>query len=155
VALLALLSDTGSVRLNRRGAFLRAHVDDAEAVAAAFAHVEDRQRVEQSRIEMLRGYAETRRCRRQVLLGYFGQELEDPCGNCDTCAEGSAMRAPEEDPGTESGYRVDDRVRHREWGDGTVMDVEDDRMTVFFESAGYRVLALELVEDEGLVEHVG
>ncbi|MDN3311367.1 RecQ family ATP-dependent DNA helicase [Microbacterium oryzae] len=156
VALLALLSDTGSVRLNRRGASIRAHVDDAEAVAAASAHVEDRQRVEQSRIEMLRGYAETRRCRRQVLLGYFGQELADPCGNCDTCLEGHAAETQDaEAPGQESAYRVDDRVRHREWGEGTVMDVEDDRMTVFFESAGYRVLALELVEDEGLVEHVG
>jgi ATP-dependent DNA helicase RecQ len=25
------------------------------------------------------------RCRRQVLLAYFGDTLEEPCGNCDTC----------------------------------------------------------------------
>ena len=32
----------------------------------------------------LLGYAETTRCRRQVLLEYFGDSGE-PCGNCDTC----------------------------------------------------------------------
>nr|MBC8379712.1 HRDC domain-containing protein [Planctomycetota bacterium] len=26
-------------------------------------------------------------CRRQALLGYFGDLLEQPCGNCDTCLE--------------------------------------------------------------------
>ena len=26
-------------------------------------------------------------CRRQTLLGYFGDLLEQPCGNCDTCLE--------------------------------------------------------------------
>jgi ATP-dependent DNA helicase RecQ len=26
-------------------------------------------------------------CRRQALLGYFGDRLEQPCGNCDTCLE--------------------------------------------------------------------
>lgn len=30
------------------------------------------------------GFCETVRCRRQVLLGYFGDECQ-PCGNCDTC----------------------------------------------------------------------
>jgi ATP-dependent DNA helicase RecQ len=34
------------------------------------------------------GYCETTKCRRQVLLGYFGEELPAPCGNCDTCREG-------------------------------------------------------------------
>ncbi|MBI3930310.1 MAG: DNA helicase RecQ, partial [Armatimonadetes bacterium] len=42
-------------------------------------------RVEQSKLQALLGFCETVRCRRQVLLGYFGQALEAPCGNCDTC----------------------------------------------------------------------
>jgi ATP-dependent DNA helicase RecQ len=33
------------------------------------------------------GYCETARCRRQVLLTYFGEALPEPCGNCDTCLE--------------------------------------------------------------------
>ncbi|MBA8989015.1 hypothetical protein FHW23_000247 [Curtobacterium pusillum] len=34
------------------------------------------------------------------------------------------------------------------------MSTEDDRVTVFFESAGYRTLALADVEDRGLLERV-
>ncbi|MGX9347132.1 RecQ family ATP-dependent DNA helicase [Microbacterium sp. KNMS] len=157
-ALLTLLSDTGAVRLDRRGAALMRGVDDDSAVDAALAHVEDRERIDRSRIEMLRSYAEARRCRRQVLLGYFGQELADACGNCDVCAE---ERGEGPDPtdvavsdAPDAAFRADDRVRHREWGEGTVMEVEEDRMTVFFETAGYRVLALELVDEGGLLDRV-
>jgi ATP-dependent DNA helicase RecQ len=46
----------------------------------------ERQRhVERHKLEALLGYCETTRCRRQVLLGYFGEALDRPCGNCDTC----------------------------------------------------------------------
>ena len=31
------------------------------------------------------------RCRRQFLLGYFGEDLPEPCGNCDTCTDGPAL----------------------------------------------------------------
>jgi ATP-dependent DNA helicase RecQ len=41
-------------------------------------------RIENQRLEKLIGYCETSRCRRQLLLDYFG-ETAQPCGNCDTC----------------------------------------------------------------------
>lgn len=44
-----------------------------------------RKRVERRKLDALLGYAETARCRRQVLLDYFGETLAEPCGNCDTC----------------------------------------------------------------------
>ena len=31
------------------------------------------------------GYCEVSSCRRRVLLGHFGEQLAEPCGNCDTC----------------------------------------------------------------------
>ena len=148
-ALLALLSDTGHVRIGRTGARLLTR-DAKRAVSDALERVEERERIDQSRIEMMRSYAETRRCRRQVLLGYFGDELDEPCGNCDTCAAG--VVDDETDGGRDGGFQVDDVVRHREWGPGTVMSVEDDRMTVFFDAEGYRVLSLELVEEKDLLE---
>jgi len=48
---------------------------------------EDQKRVERQKLDALLGLCETTRCRRQVLLEYFGETLENPCGNCDTCLE--------------------------------------------------------------------
>ena len=47
----------------------------------------ERRRVEQHKLSALFAYCETARCRRQVLLQYFGETLAAPCGNCDTCLE--------------------------------------------------------------------
>jgi ATP-dependent DNA helicase RecQ len=42
-------------------------------------------RVELHKLDAMLGYCETTECRRLVLLNYFGDMLEGPCGNCDTC----------------------------------------------------------------------
>ncbi len=42
--------------------------------------------LESQRLTSLLAYCEAPRCRRQVLLNYFGEERQ-PCGNCDVCAE--------------------------------------------------------------------
>jgi len=43
--------------------------------------------VERRKLDALLGFCETVSCRRQVMLGYFGEELPEPCGNCDTCLD--------------------------------------------------------------------
>ncbi len=48
---------------------------------------EQHKQVERRKLESLLGYCETVQCRRQVMLGYFGEELPQPCGNCDTCLD--------------------------------------------------------------------
>lgn len=48
---------------------------------------DEQKRVERQKLEKLLGFCETTRCRRQVLLEYFGETLEQPCNNCDTCLE--------------------------------------------------------------------
>jgi ATP-dependent DNA helicase RecQ len=45
------------------------------------------ERLKQQKLTSLLGYCETTNCRRQVLLRYFGQDLPEPCGNCDICLE--------------------------------------------------------------------
>ncbi|WP_439635040.1 DNA helicase RecQ [Oceanicaulis sp.] len=45
---------------------------------------EDRKRMELRRLSALIAYCEAPQCRRQTLLGYFGDEIE-PCGHCDLC----------------------------------------------------------------------
>ncbi len=44
-------------------------------------------RVELHKLDSMLGLCEQIHCRRQVLLQYFGETLEQPCGNCDTCLE--------------------------------------------------------------------
>jgi len=44
-------------------------------------------RAEQHRLNAMLGLCEITSCRRQALLRYFGEELTQPCGNCDTCLE--------------------------------------------------------------------
>src|SRR5262249_39055164 len=46
---------------------------------------ENQKRIERHKLNALLGFCETARCRRQVLLGYFGEREHPPCGNCDTC----------------------------------------------------------------------
>ncbi len=43
--------------------------------------------VERRKLDALLGLCETTRCRRQVMLAYFGEELPERCGNCDTCLD--------------------------------------------------------------------
>lgn len=42
-------------------------------------------RAERQKLDAMLGLCEIVTCRRQSLLGYFGEELHQPCGNCDTC----------------------------------------------------------------------
>ncbi|WOJ98634.1 DNA helicase RecQ [Congregibacter brevis] len=42
-------------------------------------------REEQHRLNAMLGLCEVTTCRRQALLAYFDEHLENPCGNCDSC----------------------------------------------------------------------
>ena len=46
---------------------------------------EDQRRIELHKLNSMVAFAESLTCRRQVLLGYFGETLEEGCGNCDVC----------------------------------------------------------------------
>ena len=46
---------------------------------------ETHKRVEHQKLETMLGLAELTSCRRQSLLRYFGDVLDQPCGNCDNC----------------------------------------------------------------------
>lgn len=48
---------------------------------------EAHKRVEFHKLDAMLALCEQVHCRRQALLGYFGDLLEQPCGNCDTCLE--------------------------------------------------------------------
>ena len=148
---LNLLEQVSAVVLDEEGA---AHPADdapppAEAAAAARQLAEQREKVDQSRVEMMRGYAETTDCRRQFLLGYFGEQLDSPCGNCDNCSSGLMQEQAESYDDTP--FPVGTPVEHSEWGNGMVMRVEEDRVVVLFDEVGYKTLGLAAVTEHHLL----
>ena len=48
---------------------------------------EQYKRIERAKLDAMLGLCEMTQCRRQALLDYFGETLNDPCGNCDNCLE--------------------------------------------------------------------
>ena len=47
----------------------------------------ERVRIEIHKLNTMVGYADGLTCRREALLGYFGEPYPAPCGNCDICLE--------------------------------------------------------------------
>ena len=48
---------------------------------------EAHKRIERAKLDALLGWCEVTACRRRALLEYFGDGLEEDCGNCDICLE--------------------------------------------------------------------
>jgi ATP-dependent DNA helicase RecQ len=103
-----------------------------------------------SRLEMIRGYAEVRDCRREYLLNYFGETLEEPCGFCDNCKAGVVV---EEDSDSQP-FPLNSRVVHSSWGEGLVMRYEGDKMVILFDEVGYKTLAVDFVKQRSLLKQV-
>ncbi|ROQ40707.1 ATP-dependent DNA helicase RecQ [Frondihabitans sp. PhB188] len=155
--LLDLLHEAGAVTESAKGVAAAAGFDPKGAAEAARGIAATRERVEKSRIAMMRGYAETTRCRRRYLLGYFGQDAPERCGNCDNCdrstesveqVESSDDAVASSNDAVETSgdaFPADTTVVHDAWGTGTVMSNDEGRVTVFFESEGYKVLDTEEV----------
>ncbi|HEV8569961.1 MAG TPA: RecQ family ATP-dependent DNA helicase [Actinoplanes sp.] len=118
----------------------------AAAAEAAIAEYERQQVVQRSRMDMMRSFAQTRGCRSQVLLAYFGEKLKDRCGHCDNCVEGVESTVTTHEP-----FPVHGKVRHAEWGAGMVMGYEHERMTVLFDEVGYKTLSVPVVVEQGLL----
>jgi ATP-dependent DNA helicase RecQ len=144
------LEDAGVVEVEGDGS-VEAAVDGLDGLALgldeAAAAEEDRRSFDRSRVEMVRAYAESTACRRAFLLGYFGEAFEPPCGACDVCDAGGG----EVDPGS-GAFAVGDRVSHDEFGEGTVQQVGDGRVTIVFDRVGYKTLAESVVLERGLLE---
>ncbi|WP_285250480.1 RecQ family ATP-dependent DNA helicase [Pseudarthrobacter sp. fls2-241-R2A-168] len=170
------LEEAGAVTTGKRGIRLTSKAKLPALVQRAVELAEARQRVDQSRLTMMRAYAETDSCRRQFLLGYFGEELPEPCGNCDTCAEAAAQAdaagskdmhdggpgpmgkgstgkgsSGQASPSADEQFPLQSAVIHKEWGQGLVMRHEDDVITVLFEQEGYKTLSRTAVVEHELL----
>ncbi|HEX2103857.1 MAG TPA: ATP-dependent DNA helicase RecQ [Solirubrobacteraceae bacterium] len=145
------LEDAGAVEVLPTGHVVRppSAPPVEEAVDEALETEEDRREFERSRLEMIRGFAETGGCRREFVLSYFGEPFEAPCGRCDNCRAGRVQ----EDNDADEPFTVGARVAHREWGEGVVQRYDRDRaVVVLFDDVGYKTLALDVVVRRGLLE---
>ncbi|MGI5244157.1 RecQ family ATP-dependent DNA helicase [Dactylosporangium sp. CA-139066] len=149
--LLALLEEVGGARMLHGGKVKapRWAPTPAKAAELAEAQAERQQTVSRSRLDMMRGFAETEQCRGRTLLAYFGEHLDGTCGHCDNCTDGSAaagLAAADDAP-----FPVHSEVRHGEWGKGMVMSYAGEQMTVLFEQVGYKTLSVPVVRRHRLL----
>ncbi|BAY09754.1 RecQ family ATP-dependent DNA helicase [Calothrix sp. NIES-2098] len=116
-------------------------VDQNASIQAATLAQQRRQQFMRSRLEMMRNYAELHDCRRQYLLNYFGEPVDNKCGFCDNCKAGITVEEDSFQP-----FPVNSYVIHTNYGKGQVMRYEADKMVVLFEKVGYKTLAVEIVQ---------
>jgi ATP-dependent DNA helicase RecQ len=120
----------------------------AAAAEAAVVEAERQQVVQRSRTDMMRGFAQSRACRTQTLLAYFGEQLKQPCGHCDNCLDGTV---DDDVPQASAPFPVHSTVRHPQWGAGMVMGYEAEKVTVLFDDVGYKILSVPVVREQGLL----
>ena len=130
------------------------HCQGAQSLAAAIEQgsevSEKRKGYERSRVEMMRSYTEHTGCRRDYILGYFGENHESPCGNCDNCDAGLVEREVE----AARPFSVGSAVVHGKWGPGEVQRYDGNRVVALFDSVGYRTLDLKLVVENELLRRI-
>jgi len=78
----------------------------AQDVATARYHLEqngneNQRRIDSHKLNSMVGFAESLTCRRRVLLGYLGEQMEADCGNCDICLD-----PPQQYDATEAARKV-------------------------------------------------
>ncbi|MGW3103485.1 RecQ family ATP-dependent DNA helicase [Streptomyces sp. NPDC001100] len=122
-SVLNLLEEAGAVRTGRdgsrfTGALGASAEDDVDAaVQSALAVHATHLKLEQSRVDMMRGYAETTDCRRRFLLGYFGDSVPVPCAACDNCMAAAVKPAdgPRRGRSGDAGHPYKATARRRRW----------------------------------------
>ncbi len=110
----------------------------------------EQRRIEAHKLQAMIGLAESLTCRRRVLLGYFGERLDEDCGNCDVCLNPPATfdASVEAQKALSCVYRVGERfgVKH-------VVDVLRGADTERMRSLGHdRLSTYGIGEDLGEAE---
>ncbi|WP_150680532.1 DNA helicase RecQ [Pandoraea pneumonica] len=93
-------------------------------------------RIERQKLDALLGYCEAPRCRRTVLLSYFG-ETSEPCGNCDVC-----LNPPEVFDGTIAAQKALSAILRtgQRFGAGHLVDLLRGRSTDKIRQFGHESL---------------
>ncbi|MBW3551141.1 MAG: DNA helicase RecQ, partial [Proteobacteria bacterium] len=95
---------------------------------------EERKRLELGKLDALLGYCESTTCRRQSLLGWFGEAHAGACGNCDNCLE-----PPQSWDGTEAARKALSCVYRsgQRFGAGHLIDILRGNATARVQQYGH------------------
>jgi ATP-dependent DNA helicase RecQ len=134
---------------------VRLLVADFDPATISLEDEESRRAYDRSRLDMMRGYAETDACRRRYILNYFGDDYpEEACGLCDNDVRraGEAPVVVTEEAEVDLPFALGDRVVHASLGEGVVQRLTGAGITILFDKAGYKTLAAAVVQENGLLK---
>ncbi len=133
-----------------------------EEMSTFLSEYERRHLSDRERLDAMMRYAETTFCRMRVLREYFGEESGKDCGHCDNCrakADGSlhvaqatkaegppTPKRPIASPSRTPLYGIGDRVKHRRFGTGQVLEISGENLTVDFGHAGQKRIRANYVQ---------
>jgi ATP-dependent DNA helicase RecQ len=160
---LALLKDGKLLRQNRKLEYL---VTQAEAKGELFHRLAEvyvqKQERDREALDQMVGYAVSGFCRWKLLLEYFGDTVPgfEKCCRCDNClnppelalTEGIEIRDDEFDPEPEElappkpAFEAGARVRVHKYGEGVVVSVAGDQVTIEFPDQETRHFLAQYVE---------
>ncbi len=160
--ILHLLKQAGIIRRGVRGYTRRAVDVTDQELERLLASFDERSRQDRERLQEMMRYAESPVCRKQTLRAYFGEPEGEPCGNCDSCLQPAqaelptrttampvveiataigtiATTAPETLPDrSEPPFQTGDKVRHKRFGEGKVLDLAGENLLIRFGSSGIK-----------------
>jgi ATP-dependent DNA helicase RecQ len=147
------LETVGAIRSRKDRRLTAARNKDGQSAAQVAEAVQDRREVQReyakTAVEMVRTYADSTDCRRRIVLELLGESHPERCWHCDNCDRGESVDSDDRP------FPVGSKVKHPEWGRGTVQTYEEgDRIVVLFQTVGYKTLSLTLVEGHHLLTAV-
>ncbi len=148
---LHLFITEGVVKRSRKGFSLSNGIPDNEALTQLLSSYTERAQHDHDRLAEMMHYAESPQCRTQLIRKYFADPEGDSCNRCDNCAarqakavaekveaERPALRVHEPTPEAPPlpAFRPGDRVEHKRFGMGKILDAEDNTFLVAFAKGG-------------------
>jgi ATP-dependent DNA helicase RecQ len=160
---LKLLKDAKLLRQNRKLAYALTTHEPKAGVFEAMAEVYRRkQEHDKEALEQMVSYAVSGFCRWKLLLDYFGDEVDgfEKCCRCDNCLNPPAAvlteeieirddefdREPEPEPDPATSFEPGERVKVPKYGEGTVLAVAGDQVTIDFPDGEHRAFLKDFVE---------
>jgi len=159
---LKLLKDAKLLRQNRKLAYALGSATPDDKLFAAMAEVyRQKQERDKEALEQMVSYAVSGFCRWKLLLDYFGDEVEgfEKCCRCDNCLNPPAAvltedidirddefdREPDKEVPSGPAFEPGTRVTVPKYGEGVVLTVASDQVTIEFPDGEARAFLADFV----------